>query len=225
LRLVTRTIIAALLFCSCTARAGPPRAIGLALERVASGLDRPLYLTAPAGDPRLFVVEQGGRIRIVRNGRLLPAPFLDLSDRVRAGGERGLLGLAFHPRYRETGFLYVDYTDLQGNTRIERYAVSRDSDRVDPATARLLLAIDQPFANHNGGDVAFGPDGMLYVGMGDGGSGGDPHGNGQNRNSLLGKLLRIDVDRGAPYAIPRDNPFAATAGARGEVWAYGLRNP
>ena len=225
MRLVTRTIIAGLLFCSCAAGAGPPRATGLALEPVASGLDRPLYLTAPAGDPRLFVVEQGGRIRIVRDGRLLPVPFLDLSDRVRTGGERGLLGLAFHPRYRETGFLYVDYTDLQGNTKVERYTVSRDSDRADPGSARLILAIDQPYANHNGGDVAFGPDGMLYVGMGDGGSGGDPHGNGQNRNSLLGKLLRLDVDRGTPYAIPHDNPFVATAGARGEVWAYGLRNP
>jgi glucose/arabinose dehydrogenase len=225
LRLVTRTIIAALLVGSCTARAGPPRATGLALEPVASGLDRPLYLTAPPGDPRLFVVEQGGRIRIVRDGRLLPVPFLDLSDRVRAGGERGLLGLAFHPRYRETGFLYVDYTDLQGNTKVERYSVSRDSDRADPASARLILAIDQPYANHNGGDVVFGPDGMLYVGMGDGGSGGDPHGNGQNRSSLLGKLLRLDVDRGTPYTVPRDNPFVATAGARGEVWAYGLRNP
>ena len=207
------------------AGAGPPRAPGLVLEKVAGGLDRPLFLTAPAGDPRLFVVEQGGRIRIVRGGRLLPVPFLDLSAKTRAGGERGLLGLAFHPRYRENGFFYVDYTDRDGNTRVERYTVSRDSDRADPATVRLVIAIDQPFANHNGGDVAFGPDGMLYVGMGDGGSAGDPYGNGQNKDTLLGKMLRLDVDHGAPYAIPRDNPFAGTTGARGEIWAYGLRNP
>jgi glucose/arabinose dehydrogenase len=121
--------------------------------------------------------------------------------------------------------LYVNYTDRGGDTRVERYTVSRDPDRADPATARLVIGIGQPYSNHNGGLVMFGPDGMLYVGMGDGGSGGDPHGHGQNRATLLGKMLRLDVDRGTPYAVPADNPFVGQRGARGEIWAYGLRNP
>jgi len=203
----------------------PVRSTGLALETVASGLEDPLYLTAPAQDPRLFVVEQAGRIRIVKDGRLLPRPFLDLTDRVRSGGERGLLSVAFHPRYATNGYLYVDYTDARGNTQIERYSVSHDPDWVDPSSAHRILSVDQPFANHNGGLVMFGPDGMLYVGMGDGGSGGDPFGNGQKRSTLLGKLLRLDVDRGDPYAVPRDNPFVGRRGMRAEIWAYGLRNP
>jgi glucose/arabinose dehydrogenase len=203
----------------------PAAARGLALERVASGLSDPLFVTAPAGDARLFVVEQTGRIRIVKAGRLLPAAFLDLTDRVRAGGEQGLLSVAFHPRYATNGLLYVNYTDRRGDTRVERYSVSRDPDRADPASAKLVIMIEQPFANHNGGLVMFGPDSMLYIGMGDGGSGGDPHGHGQNRATLLGKMLRLDVDRGDPYAVPRDNPFAGRAGMRGEIWAYGLRNP
>jgi glucose/arabinose dehydrogenase len=203
----------------------PVRATGLALETVAQGLEDPLYLTAPAGDSRLFVVEQAGRIRIIKDGRLLPRPFLDLTDRVRSGGERGLLSVAFHPRYVSNGFLYVNYTDARGNTQIERYSVSRDPDRADPSSAHRILSVDQPFANHNGGLVMFGPDGMLYVGMGDGGSGGDPFGNGQKRSTLLGKLLRLDVDRGDPYAVPHDNPFAGRRGMRAEIWAYGLRNP
>lgn len=225
LRMIARAMAGVLLLGTAPALAAPPRATGLALERVASGLDRPLYVTAPPGDPRLFIVEQSGRVRILEGGRLLATPFLDLSDRTRAGGERGLLSMAFHPRYAENGFIYLDYTDLNGDTRVERYTVSRDSDRVDPASAQLVIAIDQPFANHNGGLVLFGPDGMLYVGMGDGGSGGDPRGNGQNRGTLLGKLLRLDIDHGMPYHVPRDNPFVSTPGARGEVWAYGLRNP
>jgi len=203
----------------------PAPASGLTLERVASGLQDPLYLTAPAGDPRLFVVEQPGRIRIIKDGRLLPTPFLDITDRVRSGGERGLLSVAFHPRYATNGFLFVDYTDLRGDPRIERYAVSRDPDRADPSSGHLVLKVGHPFANHNGGLVMFGPDGMLYVGMGDGGGAGDPFGNGQKRSSLLGKLLRLDVDHGDPYAVPRDNPFVGRAGMRAEIWAYGLRNP
>ncbi|MBI3539982.1 MAG: PQQ-dependent sugar dehydrogenase [Candidatus Eisenbacteria bacterium] len=218
--------IAAAFILAAPARADAPApAAGLALERVAGGLDRPLFVTAPAGDPRLFIVEQGGRVRIVRNGTLLPRPFLDIRDRVRAGGERGLLSLAFHPRYARNGFFYVNYTDLHGDTRVERYAVGADPDRADPASARLVLHVDQPFANHNGGLVMFGPDGMLYVGMGDGGSGGDPFGNGQKLGTLLGKLLRLDVDAGEPYRIPRGNPFAGRPGARPEIWALGLRNP
>jgi glucose/arabinose dehydrogenase len=197
----------------------------LALERVANGFDRPLALTSPSGDARLFVVEQGGLIRIIESGRVLSAPFLDLRARVRSGGERGLLGLAFHPRYASNGYLYVNYTDGNGDTRIERYTVSRDPNRAEPASAKLVMTIAQPHANHNGGDLVFGPDSMLYIGMGDGGSQGDPHGNGQNSGTLLGKMLRIDVDHGDPYAVPSDNPFVRHAGFRGEIWALGLRNP
>ena len=209
---------------ACAAPAFEPTG-GLRLERVVEGLESPVHLTAPARDPRLFIVEQPGRIRIVKAGRLLATPFLDITDRVGFGGERGLLSVAFHPRYASNGFFFVNYTDRHGDTRVERYRVTRDPDRADPASARLILAVDQPYSNHNGGHVLFGPDGMLYVGMGDGGSGGDPQGHGQNRADLLGDLLRLDVDHGDPYAIPPDNPFAREPGARPEVWAYGLRNP
>jgi len=195
------------------------------MEEVASGLRDPLYLTAPRSDTRLFIVEQAGRIRILEDGHLLPVPFLDITDRVSSGGERGLLSVAFHPLYSSNGFLYVNYTDLSGDTRVERYTVGANPYVVDVSSARLILAVDQPYANHNGGLVMFGPDGMLYIGTGDGGGAGDPHGNAQNRGSLLGKLLRIDVDRGDPYAVPADNPFVGLPGSRGEIWADGLRNP
>jgi hypothetical protein len=198
---------------------------GLRLETVATGLDHPLYLTAPPGDPRLFVVEQGGRIRILDNGRVRKRPFLDLSDSVRTGAERGLLSVAFHPDYAHNGLFFVNYTDRRGDTRIERYRVTADPDSADRASAHLVLAVDQPYPNHNGGLVMFGPDGMLWIGMGDGGGVGDRQGNAQNQASLLGKLLRIDVDHGDPYAVPPDNPFVHRAGARAEIWAYGLRNP
>ena len=200
-------------------------AVALRLEVVAEGLSQPVYLASPPGDPRQFVLEQVGRIRIIEGGRLLRAPFLDIRSRVRSGGERGLLSVAFHPRFAQNGFFYVDYTDLEGDTRIERYRVSRDRGRADPASAHLILHVDQPYANHNGGLVMFGPDGMLYVGMGDGGAGGDPHGNGQNPGALLGKLLRLDVDHGDPYVTPRDNPFIHRTGFRPEIYALGLRNP
>ena len=202
-----------------------PSDFALRLEVVASGLSNPLHLTTPTGDARLFVVEQPGRIRIIQGGQLLATPFIDLTAKIASGGERGLLSVAFDPAYATNGFFYVNYTDRQGDTVVERYRVSSDPNRADPASAKQILFIDQPFANHNGGHQVFGPDGMLYIAMGDGGSGGDPQRNGQNRNSLLGKLLRIDVSRGDPYAIPADNPFVGQAGARGEVWAYGLRNP
>ncbi len=205
-----------------TSAGGVPK---LRLQTVVEGLDRPLYACSPAGDARLFVVEQGGRIRVFRNGKLAPVPFLDIHDRLRAGGEQGLLSVAFHPRYASNGLFFVDYTDRKGDTRIERYRVSRNPDRADPSSARLVLTIAQPYSNHNGGLVLFGPDSMLYVGMGDGGSGGDPHGNAQNPATLLGKMLRLDVDRGDPYAVPRDNPFVGRAGIRPEIWAMGLRNP
>jgi hypothetical protein len=203
-------------------------AVTLTAREVLSGLDSPLFLTAAPNDPRLFVLEQPGRIRVVKNGQLVATPFLDIASKLTSGGERGLLGLAFHPRYAQNGFFYVNYTDRNGDTRVERYRVSADADRADAASAQLVISVAQPFANHNGGMLAFGPDGMLYVGMGDGGSGGDPQGNGQNLNALLGKLLRLDVDNtsgGAAYAVPRDNPFVGRSGARGEIWALGLRNP
>jgi len=203
------------------------RAQGIRLDPAARGLEAPVHLTAPPGDPRLFIVQQGGRIRVVRGGVLLGTPYLDLSREVSRGMEQGLLSMAFHPRFRENGFFFVNYTDRGGDTRVVRYRADPDADVADPASAHLVLAVDQPYANHNGGHVLFGSDGMLYVGMGDGGSGGDPHGHGQRRNTMLGKLLRIDVDREAPYGIPADNPFARGAGRgeRGEIWAYGLRNP
>jgi glucose/arabinose dehydrogenase len=200
-------------------------ATGLRLEPVASGLQSPLYLTAPARDPRLFIVEQTGQIRIVRDGQLLANPFLDIRSRLRSGGEQGLLSVAFHPDYASNGFFYVNYTDRQGDTRVERYRVSADANVADANSAKLILTIQQPFANHNGGLNLFGPDGMLWIGMGDGGSGGDPLGNGQNRQSLLGKMLRIDVNGGDPYAIPADNPFVGRTDTRPEIWALGLRNP
>lgn len=206
-------------------RAAPPAGGRLTLTPVASGLESPLYLTAPSGDPRLFIVEQPGRIRIVKDGRLIPVPFLDITDRVGSGGERGLLLVAFHPQFRTNGRFYVDYTDRRGDTRVERYTAREGADVADTGSASLVLGVAQPFANHNGGLVMFGPDGMLYVGMGDGGSAGDPFGNGQKRTTLLGKLLRIDVDHGAPYAIPPGNPFAGRTDARPEIWATGLRNP
>ena len=203
----------------------PPAVEALRLQEVASGLTSPTFLTAPADDARLFVVEQPGRIRIVENGEVLSTPFLDIADRVGTGGERGLLSMAFHPRYAQNGFFYVYYTDRSGDIRVERFRVSADRARADAATARNIITIPHRDAsNHNGGLVAFGPDGRLYLATGDGGGGGDPQRNGQNPASLLGKMLRLDVDGAEPYAIPAGNPFAS-GGGRPEIWAIGLRNP
>ena len=178
------------------------------------------------GSGRLFLVQQNGVIRAMRNGALLTTPFLDIRGKTRADGERGLLGLAFPPGFDGKQRFYVDYTDLNGDTVIAQYRVSPNSDVADAASELVLLKIAQPFANHNGGQVRFGPDGYLYIAMGDGGSAGDPMRNGQNLGVLLGKLLRIDVESSpGQVRIPADNPFVNTAGARGEVWAYGLRNP
>lgn len=183
-------------------------------------------LTAPSGDDRLFVVEQAGRIRIMKRGILLSRPFLDLSDRVMYRGERGLLNLAFHPDYARNGLFYVYFTDREGTIRIERFSRGRDPDLAEAGSARPLLSIEHgSYANHNGGLLLFGPDGMLYIGVGDGGGAGDPLGSGQSLGTLLGKLLRIDVDHGEPYTIPADNPFLGRRDARAEIWAYGLRNP
>jgi glucose/arabinose dehydrogenase len=170
------------------------------------------------GSGRLFIIEKLGYIRIYENGQLLEAPFLDITDRVNMGGnEMGLLGLAFHPDYEQNGFFYVNYTGAGGHTRISRFQSSGNS--ADKNSETVLLLIEQPYQNHNGGALAFGPDGYLYAGLGDGGLAGDPHKNGQNINALLGKILRLDVTNGNPYSIPADNPFGT------EVWAYGLRNP
>jgi glucose/arabinose dehydrogenase len=198
----------------------------IALEPLVSdGLRHPVYVThAGDGSGRLFVVEQPGLIRIVKQGRLLDTPFLDITERVRYGGEQGLLGLAFHPGYRQNGRFMVNYVRRSdGSTVIAEFQVSSDPDR-SQAVEKLLLTVPQPYPNHKGGMVEFGPDGFLYIALGDGGSGGDPGNRGQDTDELLGKLLRIDVDRGAPYATPKDNPFAG-GGGRPEVFAYGLRNP
>ncbi len=207
----------------------PPEPTDAKIEVVVDGLVAPLDVThAGDGSGRIFIAEQAGRIRIVRDGALVERPFLDITDRVGSGGERGLLGLAFHPDYPADPRLFVDYTDRSGDTVIASFRVgSEDAGLVDPATENVILWIDQPFANHNGGAVAFGPDGMLYVGMGDGGSAGDPQGNGRKLGTLLAKILRIDIDGGGPepYAVPADNPFVAVAGARPEIWATGMRNP
>jgi glucose/arabinose dehydrogenase len=193
---------------------------------VVSGLDSPVDIQFPGdGTGRMFVLEQAGRIRLVDNGQLAATPFLDLTDRVHStGNEQGLLGLAFDPHYTDNGFFYVNYTGELGATFISRFRVTSDPNRADPGSEKNLLHISQPFANHNGGVLAFGPDGYLYAGLGDGGSADDPFGNGQNTDTLLGKILRIDVAGGDPYAIPADNPFV-NGGGKPEIWAYGLRNP
>ena len=196
------------------------------LQVVAEGLSAPVFLTAAPGDTgRLFVVERPGRVRIVRDGTLLASPFLDIVNVTGSGAERGLLSIAFHPDYATNGHFYVNHTDRSGDTRIVRYTVSANPDVADPTSALPILSQSQPFANHNGGQIAFGPDGMLYIGFGDGGDGGDPLGHGQNPATFLGSLLRIDVDGGVPYAVPADNPLLGDPVARPETWAYGLRNP
>lgn len=199
---------------------------GVGLSEVASGLAFPLFLTSPPGDnARLFVVEKTGRIRIVKNGSLVATPFLDVSSKVSNGSEQGLLGLAFHPGYASNGRFVVNYTDTSGDTRISVFQVSANPDVADPASEQIVLTIDQPYSNHNGGMVAFGPDGKLYIGMGDGGSGGDPQGNGQNRNALLGKILRFELSATGQLSVPSDNPFVGQPGIRPEIWSYGVRNP
>jgi hypothetical protein len=209
--------------CSEDGLAGPPIGTGARLEQVAAGLSSPLYLTAPPADARLFIVEKTGGIRIVKEGALLEAPFLDLSAKVSTGSEQGLLGMAFDPEYATNGRFVVHYTDLAGNTVLSRLQVSADPDRADPASEQLILTVAQPAPNHNGGQVAFGPDGFLYLGLGDGG--GDPQNRGQDLSDLLGSILRIDVRAGDPYVVPADNPFMESPAARAEIWSYGLRNP
>jgi len=198
----------------------------LGFEPVASGLSSPLGLVhAGDGSGRLFIVEQTGRVKVFDGAAVLATPFLDVSALVSCCGERGLLGLAFHPDYRTNGLFYVHYTNTAGNTTLARYRVSSIPNVADATSAQILLTVTQPFANHNGGQIAFGPDRLLYMGLGDGGDAGDPGNRAQDLSTLLGKILRIDVDGGAPYAIPATNPFRNTTGAMPEIWAYGLRNP
>lgn len=209
-----------------------PDPAGYEWQAVLQGLYVPVFVAgASDGSGRLFIVQQSGQIMVARDGEVLPTPFLEISDRTslpRSGtsyGERGLLGLAFHPQFEQNGFFYVNYTDRNGDTNISRFQVRpEDPDQADPASEKRLLFVPQPYPNHNGGMLEFGPDGYLYIGLGDGGSGGDPQGNAQSNQTLLGKILRIDVDGGDPYAIPEDNPFAGGGGLP-EIWANGLRNP
>lgn len=202
--------------------------ISISFSRVARHLSQPLFVTH-AGDNsgRLFIVEKGGRIKILKNGAVLSTPFLNISAKVSKGSEQGLLGLAFHPDYATNGLFYVDYTNTAGDTVIAEYKNAVPSDNVAETAERVLMHIDQPYANHNGGMLAFGPDNFLYIGMGDGGSGGDPGNRAQNINSWLGKILRIDVydpPGAANYAIPTDNPFFGKNGFD-EIFAIGVRNP
>ncbi len=206
--------------------APPPPPSGLGLADVGN-FNVPVLLASPAGDhARLFIVEKPGTIAIVKQGAVLPTPFLDLRGKVSTGGEQGLLGLAFHPAYATNGLFVVNYTDAAGDTRVSLFRRSAaHPDRADPASEQLIVSVAQPFANHNGGMVAFGPDGKLFIGMGDGGSGGDPQGNGQKRSTLLGKLLRLAISASGQVSVPADNPFVAEAGTRPEIWSLGLRNP
>jgi glucose/arabinose dehydrogenase len=208
---------------SASSRATPARLDSAHLEATKiANLDEPLGMAVAAGDDALYVAQKSGRIMAIRDGRVDPQPVLDLSSEISHGGEQGLLGLAFDPG---GGFLYVNFTNRDGNTNVVEFAWG--DGHVVGGSRRLVLFVQQPFSNHNGGNLAFGPDGYLYIGLGDGGSAGDPMGNAQNLGSLLGKMLRIDPrpGGGGSYGIPGDNPFVGRAGARPEIWAYGLRNP
>jgi glucose/arabinose dehydrogenase len=226
-------IAAATLGCGSTASSAAPTPVDTTLTRqiVVSGLSEPVFLTAAPGDTgRLFIIEKAGRIRIVKHGVLLSTPFLDITGKTSTGGEQGLLGMAFYPDYATSGRFIVSYTSplgaLPGGTSIiARYSVSANADVATPGSEQILLTVDQPYTNHNGGMVAFGPDAYLYVGFGDGGSGGDPDGHGQNRTDLLGSILRLDVSGPGGYTIPPDNPYAGSATLAKELWNYGLRNP
>ena len=201
----------------------------IALQPFVSGLTSPVDLQPSRdGTGRLFVVEQGGIIRVIKAGKLLATPFLNLTNIVHSGGEEGLLGLAFHPAYKTNGRFFVNYTRVvsgQHQTIIAEYHVSSTNKDVADPTGAILLKVNQPFDNHKGGQLVFGPDGYLYIGLGDGGDQGDPLKNGQKLSTLLGKMLRIDVDSGAPYKIPPTNPFIGRNGVKPEIWAYGFRNP
>lgn len=206
----------------------PAASVSISLTKIVAGLPHPIGLSVAPGDPRLFVIGQAGQIVIVGDGKAA-GTFLDISGRMSCCGERGLLGLAFHPQYASNGRFFVRYTDRAGDLRVSEFHVSSDPDKADATSEKILLTIPHPnYGNHNGGRIDFGPDGYLYIGTGDGGSGGDPNNHGQSLATLLGKMLRIDVDHasgGKPYAIPPTNPFVTRSGALGEIFSYGLRNP
>ncbi|HET6267090.1 MAG TPA: PQQ-dependent sugar dehydrogenase [Acidobacteriota bacterium] len=196
------------------------------LQQVATISSPVAIAPSPDGTGRLFIVEQTGQIRILKGQQLLNQPFLDISNLISCCGERGLLGLAFHPNFTANGFFYVYYTNTAGNIVIARYKISSNPNVANRSSAFRILTIPHPnFSNHNGGSLQFGPDGFLYIGVGDGGSGGDPNNHGQSLSVLLGKILRIDVNHGIPYSVPISNPFVGVANARPEIWAFGLRNP
>lgn len=217
--------IAGLLLCAASARSAeaPPK---VRLEPVIKGLQEPVHLTHDGTD-RLFICEQAGRIRLLEDGALRPEAYLDIVKQVTSGGECGLLSVAFHPKFAENGYLYVNYTTKAPRLRtvISEFTADPKAAKVDPATERVILTIDQPYSNHNGGCIVFGPDGMLYIGMGDGGSANDPQNRAQNPRELLGKMLRIDVTPRQGYAVPKDNPFVGNSAYRPEIWATGMRNP
>jgi glucose/arabinose dehydrogenase len=209
---------------SITVSATSPSPIVLGLQPIVTGLRFPTYLTSPPGDDRLFVLEKAGTIRVIKSGVLLTTPFLDLTGKVESqGGEQGLLGLAFAPDYATSGRFFIHYNDRAGNNRVSLLRVSADPDRAELGTELEVLVIPQPGVAHNGGQLLFGPDGFLYIGLGDGSD--SDQGRGQSLSDLFGSILRIDVISARPYLVPPDNPFVSTAGARPEVWSYGLRNP
>jgi glucose/arabinose dehydrogenase len=209
-----------------TPRPGVPGNAPIQARLLVNGLSDPVDLQSAPGDTsRLFIVEKTGTIRIFQGGALVQRPFLDITSRMSNGSEQGLLGLAFHPQFASNRKFYVDYTDPSGDTRVVEFTANAGLDSAS-ATEREILFVDQPASNHNGGQIAFGPDGYLYIALGDGGGGGDTYHNGQNLNSLLAKILRLNVDAGSPYSIPADNPFVSQGGSvKGETWDYGLRNP
>ena len=233
-QVATKPVLAILALSLLTVAVAEPAA-ALTTIRVASALNRPIYCTAPPGDTRLFIIEQRGVIKILKNGQILPQPFLDIDalvPNITGNDERGLLGLEFHPDYASNGLFYVYYTNLQNDAAYRRYSVSANPDRADSLSSFPILTIIDPFTNHNGGQIDFGPDGYFYIGMGDGGSGGDPQGNGQRDDTLLAKMLRIDVngddfpgDPNKNYAIPPTNPFVGPGNPLDEIWAKGVRNP
>ena len=195
------------------------------LEEFASGLSNPVEI-AHANDNRLFVVQQSGAIKVVNaNGTVNTTDFLNVTSKITFGGERGLLGLAFHPNYASNKYFFVYYNAATtGNITVARFTTNAANPNVaDPASEKIIISIPKPFDNHNGGSIHFAPDGMLWISTGDGGSGGDPNNNSQNKNSLLGKILRLDINSPTPYNIPANNPFATAGGAQ-EIWSYGLRN-
>ncbi len=207
---------------------GSYAATALTAQEVVVGLSAPVFVTSPPADSnRLFIVEQAGRIRIYKNSALLGTPFLDIQGLVSYGGERGLLGMAFHPDFAVNGYFFVNYTRAVDNTTVvARYEVSANADSADENSAQTIITVNQPYSNHNAGMLAFSPlDGYLYIGLGDGGAAGDPQNRAQDPKELLGKMLRVDVDGGSPYAVPGDNPWVGAVDTLDEIWAFGLRNP